>query len=357
MDLSPQWLPDGHHLLFVSDMDGPRDIYVVEVGPAGALGDPQRVTSGGADPHSISVSADGSRLAYSKFTFRRNIWSVPIPRSGSISITEAEPLTSGNQIIESHGLSPDESWIAYDANLQGNQGIYKMPIEGGDPIPLAMGAEDFFEPKWSPDGTEVLAYTGGSALVVISADGSNREQMMADDGEWDAFPTWSPNGLEIAFWSGRGGSPGIWITSRDSVGGEWGEPVQLTHDLRCLGPTWDPSGAGIACVGFPGSNINLVTRGGDVRTILTGSDIGLSVDGISAVFSPHGSIVYFLAIDQNLTQGVWSIPATGGEPRLVVTVDDPSLLVFRTGISVGADKLYLSIAEYESDIWVMDLEY
>ncbi len=33
------------------------------------------------------------------------------------------------------------------------------------------------------------------------------------------------------------------------------------------------------------------------------------------------------------------------------------LLLFRTGASVGAEKLYLSVAKYESDIWVMDLEW
>ena len=41
---------------------------------------------------------------------------------------------------------------------------------------------------------------------------------------------------------------------------------------------------------------------------------------------------------------------------MVVSVGDPSLWLFG-GVSVGAEKLYLSVAEYESDIWVMDLEY
>ncbi len=42
---------------------------------------------------------------------------------------------------------------------------------------------------------------------------------------------------------------------------------------------------------------------------------------------------------------------------MAVFVDDPSLLLFRTGVPVGAEKLHLSVADYESDIWVMDLEY
>ena len=62
LDVSPAWLPDGRHLLFVSDRDVSRSIYVVEVGREGPLGDAQRL-AGGANPHSISLSADGRRIA------------------------------------------------------------------------------------------------------------------------------------------------------------------------------------------------------------------------------------------------------------------------------------------------------
>ncbi len=54
--------------------------------------------------------------------------------------------------------------------------------------------------------------------------------------------------------------------------------------------------------------------------------------------------------------GAGSIPADGGDATKVVAFDDPSLAVFGT-ITVGPENLYLTIAEYESDIYVMDLEY
>ena len=49
--------------------------------------------------------------------------------------------------------------------------------------------------------------------------------------------------------------------------------------------------------------------------------------------------------------------ATGGAARRVVGIDDPSLYRYPAGLSVGPEHLYLSIAEYESDICVMDLEW
>ena len=40
----------------------------------------------------------------------------------------------------------------------------------------------------------------------------------------------------------------------------------------------------------------------------------------------------------------------------MVEFDDP-LRTPLWGLSVGEERLYLTVAEYESDIWVMDLEW
>ncbi len=53
---------------------------------------------------------------------------------------------------------------------------------------------------------------------------------------------------------------------------------------------------------------------------------------------------------------MWLVPVTGGEATQLVAFDDPSLSVFNT-LTVGPDHFYLTISEYESDIYVMDLEY
>ena len=54
--------------------------------------------------------------------------------------------------------------------------------------------------------------------------------------------------------------------------------------------------------------------------------------------------------------GVWAIPVRGGEARLVIALDDPA--VTAPGyLSLGRDRLYLTVSEYESDIWVATLRY
>ncbi len=57
---------------------------------------------------------------------------------------------------------------------------------------------------------------------------------------------------------------------------------------------------------------------------------------------------------------MWAIPLAGGQARLIVAFDDPAITPVTMGggvMSVGPSRLYLMVAEYESDIWVATLRY
>ncbi len=358
LNVSPEWLPDSRHLLFVSNRDGPRGIYVVEVDRDGPRDQPRSVP-GSSDPHSISISADGRRLAYSKFSAAQNVWSIAIPRSGTISIRDAVPVTTGNQIIENHGLSPDGQWIVYDGTRRGNADLYKMPLEGGDPQLIVNLPDDAFSPDWSPDGTEIAFYgnaIGGTAHVwVVSADGGVPTQLTDFPGTFSQSPRWSPDGLQIAFMSRGPDATGpyeVWLLSRDGVGAPWSEPVQLT-DFGCSWPTWAPDGQSLVC--DAGVDIARVSGDGTVLSRYEFSGVGLPMTA-RPQFSPDGSWIYFLAVEEDGSQGVWRISPNGGDAVKVVAFDDPSRIVL-SALSVAPARLYLTLAEYESDIWVMDLEW
>src|SRR6266571_9000706 len=64
LNVSPVWLPAGRHILFVSDREGTRDVYAVRLASSGVpAAKPSRLTTG-LNAHSISFSAEGTRLAY-----------------------------------------------------------------------------------------------------------------------------------------------------------------------------------------------------------------------------------------------------------------------------------------------------
>ena len=138
---------------YVSDQDGGRDIYFARLARSGAPdGAPVRLTTG-LHPHTISLSADGRKLVYGSYTETSNVFTVPLQPGRSVSLRDATPVTTGSQVIEGFSISPDGRWLAFDSNRNGNQDIWRMPLDGSTPPePLSTGPEDEFQPAISPDG-------------------------------------------------------------------------------------------------------------------------------------------------------------------------------------------------------------
>ena len=342
LNMSPVWLPDSRHLAFVSDRDVARSIYVMEVGPSGPRGEPQRLP-GGSNPHTISLSADGKRLAYSRFDYRQNVRAFPIADTGLMSLGDGIPVTSGSVITEDLAVSPDGEWIAFDANTQGNQDIYKMRLPAGDRIRVSTAPGNEWPTAWSPDGTEIAFFGGG--IWVIPSDGSGPGVQVSSRG---GMSRWSPDGLSLLFSSAGRGQTEAWVVSRDRVGGSWGEPVPLT-DFTCGPGDWAPAGDHFVCP-WDGS-IKLVTAGGDL--IWQSERAGMRFQ--EPRFSTDGRTIYFRgAAESGSPAGIWSMPADrSADPELIIIADDPSL--WYRHLAVGPEHIYLTVAEYQSDIWVMDL--
>jgi serine/threonine protein kinase len=376
LNVSPAWLPDSRHLLFVSDREGTRDAFVVPVGARGTEGEVQRL--GISEPHSIAVSADGSKLAYSQFSFNRNIRSYPLGAVGPVSVADGNMVTIGNQIVEHHGVSADGEWIVYDSNLNGNQDIFKVSVNGGSPIPITNHPADEFAPDLSPDGTEVAYYSlrdGFRRIFVSPANGGEEVQLSPEsENQQFQYPVWSPDGLRIRY--GNGG--GIWIVERDSTGGLWSEPVQFSTFGASMN-NWSPDGRAIV---FHENNASIwrKTLEGELQLLFQIAADGLEPNDLASIsrarLSPDGATIFVDGSDWSDKQGVWSIPYWGGHvcqeeeaaqpvcesgdfptPNLVVEIDHPGLMMYGTGLSVGADHIYLTISEYESDIYVRDLQW
>lgn len=63
-----------------------------------------------------------------------------------------------------------------------------------------------YDPVWAPAGNRIAFVSpesGNDELYVINVDGTGLTQLTANDWEWDKYPSWSPDGQQIVFWSNR----------------------------------------------------------------------------------------------------------------------------------------------------------
>jgi dipeptidyl aminopeptidase/acylaminoacyl peptidase len=185
--------------------------------------------------------------------------------------------------------------------------------------------------SWSPDGTR-LAYAVGSfgdtTIRVVNADGSNDTVLVASEtAEWNAEPSWSPDGATIAFLRGEADFPGcdevcrfvgdrrleLWAVN---AGGTGLRP--LAPSLRPRGyhaPAWSPDGSRIAVAAYtPQDDISVY-----VVDAASGQTSRLTRRGGGApVWSPEGDRLAFVAQDGPRFQ-VYLVNADGGDERELLT--------------------------------------
>ncbi|MFL5494926.1 MAG: protein kinase domain-containing protein [Gemmatimonadales bacterium] len=355
LNLSPIWLPRGRALLFVSNRDGGRDVYRVALTSSGKpQAPPQRLTTG-LNAATISLTPDGSRLAYSAFVQSANVWGIAVPKGGPVSASTARPVTTGNQIVESFDVSPDGKWLAYDTDRSGNSDLYRMPLSGGEPEQLTSDPGDDFQPHYSPDGREIGFHTfrnGTRDLYVMPAAGGEQRPVVATPAQ-DRDAGWSPDGRRMCFASDATGRIEIYTIERKGNG--WGRPVQLTRTGGIF-PFWSPDGRNILYSWNQGVQV-IPADGGNPRPLpMKGPLAGRRSDAFVYNWAPDSRHVYTIVSRDTVPfQTMWSVPLDGSLPRPVVHFDDP-LTTFGRGTFVATDSvLYVSLLRSESDIWTAEV--
>ncbi len=183
---------DGHFVAFLSDRDGPMDVWVTQVGS----GQFHNLTRGGA---------------------------------GELV----------NPSIRTLGFSPDGSFVTFWVRRQNATGsddisIWAIPTLGGQPRPYLEGVAEF---DWSRDGSRLAYHTPAPGDPLFVSDGhlqpESRPILTAPVGLHSHFPLWAPDAAFIYFV--RGSLPDkldIW-----RVAPTGGTPERITsHDARVSYP-------------------------------------------------------------------------------------------------------------------------
>jgi Tol biopolymer transport system component/tRNA A-37 threonylcarbamoyl transferase component Bud32 len=353
MNMSPAWLPDGN-LLFVSDRDGSRDLYWLNLqAEGGPARPPVRITTGLA-AHTISVSASGNAVAYSRFEPQANVWAIDIPAAGPVGAENAIQITSGRQLIEGPAVSPDGRWLAFDSDRSGNQDIYKMELPDGEPIQLTTHEGHDFLRGWSWDGQIITGHAirhGQRDPFLLAADGAWQE-FASTSPRHERYPSISPDHRRIAFDAELGAGAlnrEIVVAERDDAG-RWSEPRTIAVGRT---PEWSPDGRHVLYSG-PDGLMRFDVETGATITLATGGREGGSPE--FPRWSPDGRTAYYAARDVQGRLSFWSVSATGeGPARMLALFDDPARMPARPDFAVDRQRLYFTLPQHQSDIWVVEL--
>jgi Tol biopolymer transport system component len=352
--MSPAWWSD-RAILFVGSQGSLRDLFLQPVSSSGKPNAPQTRLTTGFNAHSIRVSSDRTRLSVATLEQVSNVWAVPLPAKGSVSIQTAEPVTVGNQIVEDMDVLTGSGWLLFDSNQNGNQDIYIQSLRSGRTTQITRDPSDEFGPTWSPNGKEAAFYSvrdGVRHIFVMRATGRGIQQV-TNDSLQDHQPHWSPDGQRLVFYRRDGlGRDRIFLTDR-KPDSSWTTPRLLTEEVG-TGATWSPDGRWIA-FSDPEGRIRLISvEGGTSRVIATPEQAGGAFLK-RPQWLPEEPILLARAERPGGMGGIWRIPIDGGQPTELIRFDDPNRPAYRDDFGTDGERVYFTISLFDAAMWVIPL--
>ncbi|GHS88253.1 hypothetical protein FACS1894201_09700 [Bacteroidia bacterium] len=252
---APNWTPDGKWLVYNKE----GKLYKLLLENANA--EPEEINTDFANNcnNDHVISADGAYIALSHSPnedHRSRVYTVPFEGGVPQLITELGPSYL-------HGISPDNKFLAYCAERNGNYDVYVIPFNGGAEIRLTT-AEDLDDgPEYSPDGKYIWFNSVRSGMMQIwrmKADGSEQTQMTTDETRNAWFPHVSPDGKQVIFITYRKGDlkPNEHLPNKNVelrlMSAEGGEPKTLVKLFGGQGTinvnSWSPDSQHLAFVSY-----------------------------------------------------------------------------------------------------------
>ena len=230
----PQVSYNGRRLAFYWDRSGRVELYVVDL-PDGV----PRQVSHGEVPRALRAgfvwSRDGTRIVFARDlggNEQHDIHCIDV-ETGAVAPWTTTPAA---QEIPS-GFSPDDEWLAFRSNRDGQMNLYKMRCGGDEVTALTRYDAPVFGGHWSPDGARLAFSTNetehldNSDVYVVEAHGQGaRRVLQVAVGSQETVAGWLPGGRELVITSDAGGAsrPGVLDVERGEVRWFGAEGVEET---------------------------------------------------------------------------------------------------------------------------------
>jgi TolB protein len=259
------------------------------------------LTPSGTDRASPTWSADGGRIAFTRFMRRGS--AVFVVHADGSKLRRVSSFTRG--FLSAAQWRPGSRQVVYTDYLADEDpvvGAIKLANADGSGKKNLTGYRDLNnQPDWSPTGRQIVferdaggipggSGSSGGEIWVMRADGSGATQL-TNNAVLDEGPAWSPDGGRITFARTVPGGPNgdlgadLWIMNPDGSG-----ETQLTAMTGFVEePEWSPNGhrilfARMRASGPKGDLFTVKSDGSDLKRIATMRTGGPLID---ATWSPN----------------------------------------------------------------------
>jgi hypothetical protein len=243
-------------------------------------------------------------------------------------------------------FGPTGERIVFVSNRDGNPEIYSMNVDGSDVIRLTNDPAVDDTPVLSPDGTKIAFRSfrvPDGDVFVMNADGSNVVNLTNFPAANDGRPSWSPNGSQLCYESGRSG---IFNIHRMAANG--GSVAQLTESggFFC---SWSPLGDQIAFTSERTGNreVFVMDADGNDETNITNNP---AEDALEA-WSPDGSKLAFDTLRDGNYE-IYVMNPDGSNP--VNLTNNPNFDLQPRWLTDGSKIAFQTTRDGNSEIYLMN---
>ncbi len=347
---SPVWSQGGTHVYFASDRSGSMNLWRIAVDEESGhpTGEPEPLTTPATYLAHPSLSADGTRIAYSSVLMTQNIQQIEMDPTSVISSEQSNWITSGSSLWSSVDCSPDGEWLVFYTRTRPEGDLYVARTDGTGLRQLTSDGAIDRVPRWSPDGEWVAFFSdrsGSLQLWRIRRDGSGLQQL-TEHPDNAGLAAWSPDGSQIAVLSGLEASSETVLFDPDRP---WSEQTPHTlppipdADQFFVVTSWSSDGGMLAGqIGYPGTGVMIYSFETESYQQLT--DFGewpvWLPDSRRLMFVSGGKDFFVVDLKTQEPQKVFSVPRDViGPPR----------------ISGDGRQVFFTRRVTEADVWLLTL--